>query len=133
MKQVIEKLVKLDEEIHRLQDVEAENYCDLMEQAVARWGKDYRAVSREEFEAFLESRWTHRPTRSLREHTKILAKELNEVKENLTNVMVILRDYDGYDSSNAAQLKGLIDDVVDWINRGCPYITSKRDGKRTRI
>lgn len=133
MRQIIAELVEVNEELNRLRDVEAENYYDLLDQAEARWGKDYRAVSREEFGAFLESRWTHRPTRSLREQNINLRKAVADVKENLSDVMVILRDYDGYDPSDAAQLKGLIDDVVDWINRGCPYVGSKRYGKRHRI
>jgi len=123
MKQVIEKLVKLDEEFQRLRDVEAENYFDLIDQARERWGPNYSSVSREEFEAFLDSRWIHRPTRGLREQNENLAEDVAKAKGDLANVVAILRDYDGYDSSNAEKLKGLIDDVVGWVDKGCPYVS----------
>jgi hypothetical protein len=49
----------------------------------------------------------------------------------LKDVADILRDYDGYDPTDASQLRGLIDDVVDWIDRGCPYVTGSVNGKPT--
>ena len=78
MRQVIEKLVKLDAELQRLRNVEAENYYDLMDQARARWGSNY-TVSQAEFEAFLESRFTHRPTQALREGYINLSKSAEEL------------------------------------------------------
>jgi len=76
MRQVIEKLVQLEAELKRLRDVEAENYYDLLDQARVRWGSKYN-VNHEEFEAFLESRWTHRPTRDLRERVSNLEAEVH--------------------------------------------------------
>jgi len=56
---------RLTAEQDRLQQVADENYADLLDQMQERWG-NAQEIGRPEINAFLESRFVHRPTESLR-------------------------------------------------------------------
>ena len=71
------KLIGLAERYQaELEELRDENYGDLLEQMDEAWGPGFNNVRGEEVRAFLDSRRTHKPTRSLRKQLEEMRAEL---------------------------------------------------------
>ncbi len=64
-KVLLAEVERLTADRDRLQRIADENYADLLDQMQERWG-DAQEIGRPEINAFMESRFVHRPMRSLR-------------------------------------------------------------------
>lgn len=115
----------------QLEELRDENYGDLLEQMDEAWGPSFNNVRGEEVRAFLDSRRTHKPTRSLR-------KQLEEIKSRTEYAEAYLQDATTSGGAVRAeyvelqkQLAEMRGDLVELLEK--LYVPMSGDGYREHL